>query len=645
MPTPELSDIVLFGPFKLDLKAGELQKHGRSIRLQEQPFQILKILLEHSGQVVAREELRKRLWPDDTNVEFGHSINSAINRLRDVLGDTPEKPKYVETVARRGYRLVLPVERELIGSPIPTVPVAEAHMESAISSTAVPFNSQVSPPEPTETSRNKKARKVAGLVALCALAAGLTLESQRRHWLQPPLRRITSLAVLPLENVSIGKAPDYFADGMTDELITELGKISALRVISRTSVMRYQGAQKPVAEIARDLHVDGVIEGTVLRSGNRVRVTAHLIQAVPEAHVWTDQYERDLGDVMALQDDLARQIAKQIKVKLTPQEQSRFANARPVSARAHEAYLKGRYLFNRRTDQALEKSIALLQQAIDADPRYALAYAGLAESYCALVGYAELRPGEAFPNAEKAATKALEIDDTLAEAHTALGFVQSCYHRNWQAAEREFRRAMDLNPNYATAHLWYGEHLRNLGQAELEIAEFKRARELDPLSLAVNAGLGRGLSDGRHFDEAIEQCRKTLELEPNFAQAHWCLGLGYLGKARYDDAILKLQRAKALGMAPVALCWLSYAYEVAGKKTEARKVLREYMKLSRNGQVSPYFMARIYAGLGEKNQAFEWLDRAYKEGDWMRLMLDPFFDRLRSDPRFHELLRRLNLPP
>jgi TolB-like protein/Flp pilus assembly protein TadD len=476
------------------------------------------------------------------------------------------------------------------------------------------------------------------------LAAGLAVKTQRLHRLQPRLERIRSLAVLPLENVSVDKAPDYFAEGMTDELISELGKVSALRVISRTSMMRYHGAQKTIAEIARDLHVDGVVEGTVLRSGNRVRVTAHLIQAVPEAHVWTDKYERDLRDVMTLQDDLARQIAKQIQVNLTPQEQSRLANARPVSVQAHEAYLKGRYLFNRRTDQALEKSIDFLQQAIDADPGYALAYGGLAESYCALVGYGVLRPGEAFPKAEKAARKALEIDDRLAEAHTALGFVQSCHHRNWQAAEREFRRAMDLNPNYATAHLWYGEHLRTLGQAEGEIAEFKRARELDPLSLTVNAGLGRALHDGRHFDEAIEQCRKTLELEPNFAQAHWCLGLGYLGKARYDDAILELQKARGLGETPVPLCWLAYAYGVAGKKTEGRKVLREYMKLSRNGQVSPYYVARIYAGLGEKDQAFEWLDRAYKEGDWMRPILDPFFDNLRSDARFHELLRRLNLP-
>jgi tetratricopeptide (TPR) repeat protein len=293
----------------------------------------------------------------------------------------------------------------------------------------------------------------------------------------------------------------------------------------------------------------------------------------------------------------------------------------------------------------MEKSIDFLQQAINADPRYALAYAGLADSYCGLASYGVLRPEEAFPNAEKAAKKGLEIDDTLAEAHTALGFIQSCYHRDWPTAEREFRRALELNPNYATAHLWHGEHLANLGQAEAAVAEFKRARELDPLSLTVNAALGRGLRDAHHFDEAIEQCRKTLELEPNFAQAHWCLGLGYLGKARYDEAILEFRKAKALGEAPLALWSLAYAYGVAGKKAEARKVLREFGQQSRDTYVSPYFMAGIYAGLGEKDRAFEWLDRAYEDGDFMQLKLDPFLDSLRSDPRFHELLRRMNLPP
>jgi tetratricopeptide (TPR) repeat protein len=366
---------------------------------------------------------------------------------------------------------------------------------------------------------------------------------------------------------------------------------------------------------------------------------------MPEAHMWTENYERDLRDIMVLQDDVARQIADAIQVKLTPQEQARLADAHPVSPQAHEAYLKGRYLFSKRTDQGMEKSLGYLQRAIDLDSRYALAYAGLADSYIVLAGYGLLRPNKAYPNAEQAAKKALEIDDTLAEAHTALGFALSCYDRDWRTAERELRRAIELNPNYATGHVWYGDHLANLGRAEPAIAEFKLARDLDPLSLIVNAALGRVLRDGRHFDEAVEQCRKTLELEPNFAHGHWCLGLAYLGKARHNDAIIEFQKARALGEGPVVLWSLGYGYAVAGKKAEARGVLRELRRQSRDGYVSPYFTAGIYAGLGEKDHAFEWLDKAYEQRDWMQLKLDPFLDSLRSDPRFHELLRRVNLPP
>jgi tetratricopeptide (TPR) repeat protein len=346
-----------------------------------------------------------------------------------------------------------------------------------------------------------------------------------------------------------------------------------------------------------------------------------------------------------LQDDLARQIANEVQVKLTPQEQVRLVNVHPVNPQAHEAYLRGRYLFSQRTDQGMKKSLAVLQQAIDLDPRYALAYAGLADSYLVLNNYGLLRSNEAYPKAEKSAKKALEIDDTLAEAHTALGYAQSCYNRNWPAAEREFRRAIELNPNYATAHQWYAEHLMTVGQADRAIAEFKRARDLDPLSLIVNATLGRALRDARRFDEAIEQCRKTIDLDPNFAHGHWCLGLGYMGKAKYDEAIREFQKARALGEGPLVLSSLAYAYGVAGRRPEALDALREFRQQSPDGFLPPYFMAEIYAGIGEKDQAFAWLDRAYEERDCMEVKLDPFLDSLRSDPRFHEFLRRLNLPP
>jgi TolB-like protein/DNA-binding winged helix-turn-helix (wHTH) protein len=393
MPTTRVSNAVRFGPFTLDLKAGELHKYGRKICLQEQPFRLLTVLMERPREVVTREELRNRLWPNDTNVEFSHSINSAIKRLRDVLCDTADKPKYVETVSRRGYRFLLPVEREPISPVDPTASVGEQHTESAVSSTASPVEAVISPPLPGQRLQGQRLTQLLIVLALGGLITALVEESRRFHWFDRPASgRITSLAVLPLENLSGDKGQDYFADGMTDQLISNLGKISALRVISRTSVMRYRGTQKPVVEIARDLHVDAVVEGTVLRSGNRVRITAHLIQAVPEAHVWTENYERDLRDITVLQYDMARQIANEIQVTLTPQEQGRLANAHPVSPQAHEAYLKGRYLFSQWTDQGMEKSIGSLQEAINIDSRYALAYAGLADSYLVLAGHGLLPP-------------------------------------------------------------------------------------------------------------------------------------------------------------------------------------------------------------------------------------------------------------
>ena len=647
MPTPRASSVAHFGSFTLDLKSGELNKHGKKIGLQEQPFRILTVMVEHPGELVTRDELRDRLWPDDTIVEFGHSINSAIKRLRDVLGDTADKPKYVETVARKGYRFLVPVDWEPVRPGDSMASITKAQVGSAAANTASSVETLI--PQSNRAPQVLKRRFTQGLTLFIvgALVIGLVLFSELRHfpWFgRPDVDHITSLAVLPLENLSGDQGQNYFVDGMTDELISALGKISALRVISRTSVVRYRGTQKTVQEIARDLHVDAVIEGTVLRSGDRVRITAHLIKALPEAHVWTETYERELRDVTMLQDDVARQIANEIRVKLTPEEHTRLANAQPVSPRAHEAYLKGRYLFNKWTDEGVEKSVGALREAINLDSRYALAYAGLADSYLVLGGHGLMRPSEAYPNAEKAAKKALEIDETLGEAHAALGFALSCYDRDWRAAERELRRAIKLNPNYATAHFFYADHLENIGQAEHAIAECQRSRDLDPMSLVANAGLGRMLRDGRRFDEAIQQCRKTIELEPNFAHGHWCLGLAYLSKARHHDAIQEFQKARALGEGPGVLWSLGYAYATAGRKSEAREVLRDLREQSRDGYVSPYFMAGIYAGLGEKDHAFEWLNRAYEEREWMQLKLDPFLDSLRSDPRFHQLLSRMNLP-
>jgi TolB-like protein/Tfp pilus assembly protein PilF len=460
--------------------------------------------------------------------------------------------------------------------------------------------------------------------------------------------RIESLAVLPLENLMGDPAQEYFVDGMTDELIADLAQIEALRVISRTSVMQYKGVKKPLPQIARELNVDAVIEGSVLRSGDRVRITVQLIQAVTDKHLWAKSYERDLRDVLALQSEVAGAIANEIKIKLTPQEQARLASARPVNPDAHEAYLKGRYYWNLRTEEGLKKSIEYFQQAIEKDPGYALAYAGLADSYVVLAPWNVMAPKEAYPRAKAAAFKALEMDETLAEPHASLGDARYVYDWDWVGAEKEYKRAIELNPGYATAHQWYAEYLSRMGRHNEAIAELRRAQELDPLSLMINAIGGSIFFFARRYDEAIAQCRRTLELNAGFYPAHFNLGAAYEQEKLYDEAISEYQKAKALEEGnPMLAAYLAHGYAAAGKRTEALKIVSQLRELSKQRYVSPYRVAQVYAALGDLDQACAWLEKAYDDRsyDLTAAKVDPMIDRLRSDPRFQDLLRRMNFPP
>jgi serine/threonine-protein kinase len=463
-----------------------------------------------------------------------------------------------------------------------------------------------------------------------------------------PLPRIESIAVLPLANLSGDPEQEYFADGMTEELITNLGKISALRVISRTSVMRYKKTEKPLPQIARELGVDGIVEGSVLRVGDRVRITAQLIQAEQERHLWAESYERDLRDILALQSEVARAIASEVKAALTPQEQTRLASTRPVNPDAHEAYLKGRYYWNLRTEEGLKKSIEYFQQAIEKDPGCALAYAGLADSYVVVSTWNVMAPKEAYPRAKAAAFKALEMDETLAEAHASLGAAREEYDWDWVGAEKEFRRAIELNPGYATAHQWYAEYLSHMGRNNEAIAEAKRAQELDPLSLIINAIRGRVCFYARRYDEAIAQCRRTLELNPGFYPAHLYLGWAYEQEKLYAEAISEYQKAIALEQGnPRLAADLARGYAAVGKRTEAVNIISHLEELSKRRYVPSYAMALTHAALGDASRAFQWLDKAYQDRDsqlvWLKA--EPGFDSLRSDPRFQDLLRRMKFPP
>ncbi len=580
--------ILRFGDFQLDLRAGELQKHGLRIRLQEQPFKVLVLLLTRPGGMVTREELHSTLWPGDTFVDFEHGLNNIMNRLREVLGDSSETPRFIETLPRRGYRFV--------GS----VRSLEAEAVSPDASAVAPTPEQ-----------------------------------------------IHSVAVLPLENLSGDPSQEYFVDGMTDILITDLAQISALRVISRTSVMRYKGVRKSLPEIANELDVDAIVEGSVVRSGNRVRINAQLIHAPTDRHLWARSYERDEKDVLVLQGELLQAIAGEIRIALTPQEQARLANFTKLSPEAHEAYLKGRYYWNMRTGEGFKKAVEYFRLATEKEPRYALAYAGLADAFLLMSGYSVVPRTETIAQARAAAGKALELDSGLAEPHASLGLIAVSYDYDWSGAEREYQRAIQLNPNYASAHQWYGEYLALVGRFDEGIAEMSRAQALDPVSPIINTETGEVLFLARRYDEAIERLSTTLEMFPAYLRAHTWLARTYGQKGMFKEALAHLSKARSLDDTPYTLAFSGYVEALSGETAHAQKALDELVCLCKRQYVDPALIAIVDMALGHKTQAFAWLEKAFLDHSprLTALRVSPEYDRLRSDPRFQALLHHVGLLP
>jgi TolB-like protein/DNA-binding winged helix-turn-helix (wHTH) protein len=617
---------IRFGIF--EVQADELRRQGLRIKLQDQPFQILIMLLERPGEVVGREELQKRLWPADTFVDFDRGLNRAVNKLREALGDNSESPRFIETLARRGYRFIGPVEIA-VATPPPSLP-------------------QIEPAQPVQSSQKRWPLAAAAMLAAALfLSLGLNLWGIRDRLAGlRPHSRIESIAVLPLQNLSSDPAQDFFADGMTDGLITEVARIGSLRVISRTSIMRYKGAHKPLPEIAKELGVDAVVEGTIMYSGQKVRITAQLIRASDDRHLWSEKYERDLGDALKLQGEVASAIADQIKIKLTTQQQQTLLRARRVEPRAYEAYLEGSYFGSKVSEDSLNQSVALLTHAIELDPNYAQGYAGLSHSYY-VIGMLGLHPaGEAYSKAKAAAVKALELDPSVAEAHNTLAEVKRGYDWDWAGAERDYKRALELNPSYALAHAGYAGVLSNMGRHEEAIAQARLARELDPVSVSSNTALGRILFRARRYDESIAACRKAIALDPNDASPLWWMALSQEQKREFPVAIVELEKAVSLsGPGTLSRALLANAYALAGQTAKASAILDGLKDLSTKKYVSPVDMAVVYTGLGDRNSAFLWLEKAYGERT-MRIqeLPEPIFDPLRPDPRFLDLMRRLGLP-
>jgi len=625
--------LLRFGAFEADVQTGELRKQGKRIRLQDQPFQLLVMLLEAPGQVVTRDELRSKLWPQ-TTVDFDHGLNKAISKIREALGDSPEHPRFVETVARRGYRFLADVAVTCDGR-AKTVPDDPAYESSPVFSSALTTKHQKAKP-------GYLARPLFGLALVAAFAISWLFYHE--IYSSPAIR---SLAVLPLENLSGDSSQDYFADGMTDALIARLAQISTLRMISRTSVMTYKNVHRPLAEIARDLNVDAVVEGSVLRAGERIRVTAQLIDARNDKHLWTASYDEDIRNTLVLQSRVTRVIAEQIRATVNPQEQLTLAKSRTVDPDAYEAYLKGRFFWNKRTGEGLRTAIDYFRRAITIDPGYAETYSGLADSY-ALSGdweYGVLSPREAFPLARAAATKALVLDDSLAEAHTSLAFALDLYGWDWEEAEKEYKLAIQLDPGYATAHHWYAWHLMVMGQNSAGISELRKAESLDPLSLIISADIADALCIAHSYDESVQQSKKTLEMDASFAIAHYELGQALAQKHMYDEAIAEFQRAIELaGHSGAFDSNLAYVYAVSGRKEDAIRIVKDLETRQDQNPSADANVALIYVGLGDLDQAMNWLNKAYEARFNPSILLRPGFDTLRSDTRFQDLLRRIGLP-
>ncbi len=566
--------VLKFGVFEADLAAGELRKSGLKIRLQEQPFQVLALLLENPGQVVSREELRHKLWPADTFVDFDNGLNTAINKIREALGDSADHPKFIETLPRRGYRFLQSLER-----------------------------------------KDEKS--------------------------------IDTLVVLPLENLSRDPEQEYFAEGMTEALITTLAKIGALRVVSRTTAMHYKGVHRPLREIANELQADAVVEGSVLRSGDHVRISAQLIDGRTDTHLWAESYERDLRDIIGLQSELAQAIAREIHVTLTAKEKAHFTKTRTVDPEAYESYLKGRYYWNRRTLGSLSKAFDFFQKAIDKDPGDAVAYVGLADA-CVILGYwGFVAPAEGAGRAKSLALKAIEIDNTLAEAHASLAFATMHYDHDFYVAEQEFVRSIELNPRYATARQWHALYLAAMGHWEPAVDEINRAIQLDPVSPIIHVAYSGMLFLTRRYEEAIEEAQRGLELDPASLQSRWTLGIALGLKGKHEQAISELQKGAELSCgAGLFVSGLGYVYAAAGEKDAARKVLEQLNQPAQHRYVMAYWRAMIHAALEERDEALRNLEDAYEErSSWLVfLKVQPWFDNLRSDFRFLDLLRRMRFP-
>jgi TolB-like protein/DNA-binding winged helix-turn-helix (wHTH) protein/Tfp pilus assembly protein PilF len=651
------------GLFEIDLGSGELRKDGHRVPLQEQPFRVLSLLLERPGEVITREELRARLWPSDTYVSFDEGINTAIRKLRFAFGDSAENSRFVETLPRRGYRFIAPVGEASRPEIVPhNGDLPDRKDESA-------GEADAAEPPATKTSSSipravteRKARAlsypaIGTAISLVVILALAILLLARRPAAKPLSPKRIMLAILPFQNLSNDPNQEYFSDGLTEETITDLGELSPqqLGVIARTSAMAYKHTNKTVSQIGRELGVDYILEGSVRREGGRVRVSAQLIRVSDQTHLWARNYDRELHDLLSIENELGDAIAQQVQANLTPQRQSALAKLNNVDPEAYDLYLRGRYYWNQRTPAGIKESIQYFRQATAKDPDFALAYSALADAYniSNIVGL--YTPRESLPQAKEAATRAIQLDPTLAEAHAALGMEKSHFEFDFPGAEREFLKALELNPNSAYAHLFYSNcYLMPMGRQAEAIAENQKALTLDPLSLPINNFMGVTFLFAGDYEKSYRQFQHTIEMDPTFPLAHAYFAALLFAMDKYDQAIEEDERAEVLGgsspeKAAAEAAAMRKALKIGGEKAFWQLNLEKTLDQFRHGEKSVLAstVSSAYARVGDADKAFGWLHKAYDERDGQDITLlnvDDSFKNLRGDPRFAAFQRRLGLP-
>jgi TolB-like protein/DNA-binding winged helix-turn-helix (wHTH) protein/Flp pilus assembly protein TadD len=642
---------VRFGTFELNPQTDELRKNGLRVKIEGQPLRLLRLLIDRPGDLITGAEIQQVLWADGTVVDFEHSIKTAVKKLRQVLGDEASNPRFIETVPRRGYRFIAPVQstQKIAESPDQTLGPAASNGSAIQTEHPKEKPSFRAVAEGTSGWSFRRWRVLSVMAMGIALVGVLLylfihhLSESERHG---EVFRVNALVVLPLDNLSGQKEEEYFADGITEQLITDLGKLNDLRIISRTSSVQYRHTRKTLSQIARELNVDAIVEGTVLRSGDRVRVNVQLIHVPIERQLWAESYDRNERDMLQMQSDIARSIANEIDARSASKKQLNLPAQRPLNPMAYEAYLRGRYFWNKRSEEGLKKSIKFFEEAIQIAAEFAPAYSGLADAHEQLVLNDMEPPREHMETALKMARKALDLDPTLAEAHTSLAAVHLYYDWQFEEARAEFARAIDLNPGYSIAHWWYGLCLLSIGDYASARKELERAESQDPLSVPILTDHGFVLTQSRQAAQGVRKIQEAIELDPGSAFSLQVLGFALRSAGRLEEAVAASEKAHSIAPAnQLALGLLGSVYAFAGRRTAALQVLRELDELSAHRYVSAYSRVLVYIALGEKDQAFQWLDRAVDERSpriaYLRSNLT--FDPLRSDPRFDALRKKTGI--